>query len=203
MNSPEGGQASDDALLRGLGAGETGAIALLYERHGSRMVAFARRYVTEDGVAEDIVEELLRRWLERPPRVRDHDRVEAFLATSVYHAAIDWMRRDRAEQGRPPRSPVEPGLRDRRKSPWVSEPKANESRERLRLRLVAALEQLSGPDRLLLEAHYGQALTPDECMTLLGIGRDAFHQRLHRARGRLAGSLATRDARRVREEETQ
>jgi RNA polymerase sigma factor (sigma-70 family) len=167
------------------------------------MVAFARRYVTEDGVAEDIVEELLRRWLERPPHVHNHDRLNAFLATSVYHAAIDWMRRDRAEQGRPPRSPDETGLRDGRKSPWVTEPNTGESRESLQRRLATALEQLSGPDRLLLEAHYGQALTPDECMTLLGIGRDAFHQRLHRARGRLAGLLATGDAMRVEEEEAQ
>ena len=153
------------------------------------MVAFARRHVPDDGIAEDIVAELLRRWLERPPHVRDQDRLGAFLAASVYHATIDWIRRDRAEQGRPPRSQVETASQDQRRKSWVNEPKPNESRGDLQVRLLSALRQMSAPDRLLLETHYARALTPEECMTLLGISRDAFHQRLHRARGRLARLL--------------
>jgi DNA-directed RNA polymerase specialized sigma24 family protein len=49
---------------------------------------------------------------------------------------------------------------------------------------------MSHADRLLLEVHYGQALTPDECVSWLQISRPAFHQRLHRARVRLARLLA-------------
>jgi len=60
----------------------------------------------------------------------------------------------------------------------------------MRTRLTAALERLSSSDRLLLETHYGQALTTEECMALLGISRAAFHQRLHRSRTRLARLLA-------------
>ena len=94
---------SDQELLRVLRDGEPQAVSLVYQRYGSKMLAFARRYVADDAAAEDVVIDLLHRWLERPPSIADADRVSAFLATSIYHAAIDWIRRDRAEQGRPPR----------------------------------------------------------------------------------------------------
>ena len=76
---------------------------MLYQRHGPRMIAFARRYVRHQGTAEDVVVGLLGKWLERPPQMAEAQRMVAFLATSVYHAAIDWMRRERAEQGQAPR----------------------------------------------------------------------------------------------------
>jgi RNA polymerase sigma factor (sigma-70 family) len=143
------------------------------------MVAFARRHVGDRSTAEDVVIALIGRWLERPPRVRDADRIATFLATSVYHASIDWMRRERAEQGQRPR-----GEEERASSPAMAMPG-----DHLRARLSAALDRISKGDRVLLETHYGQALTTEECMELLGISRAAFHQRLHRARSRLASLL--------------
>ena len=167
----------DHDILQALAGGQPEAVAALYRRHGARMLAFARRYVKTDGAADDVVSGLIGRWLERPPRVRDSDRLAAFLATSVYHAAIDWMRRERAERGQPPRDPGRPPPHEvaSRRSPVD-----------LRAQLSAALEKLTPSERTLLETHYGQALSTEECMEMLGITRAAFHQRLHRARVRLA-----------------
>ena len=140
------------------------------------MIAFARRYVLAEGAAEDIVAGLVGRWLEHPPRVRDADRLAGFLATSVYHAAVDWMRRERAEKGQPPRAT------DRS----MSRPAAPRvALEEMRSRLAAALDRLPPAERTVLESHYGRALTTEECMEVLGISRAAFHQRLHRARQHL------------------
>lgn len=172
---PEGDQELLDALARG----EPQAVATLYQRHGTRMVAFARRYVADRTAAEDIVIGLLGRWLERPPRVRDVERMATFLATSVYHASIDWARSERAERGEYPRGR---GTEARSHAAPVV-------REDLRTPLQIALKKLSNDDRLLLETHYGRALTTEECMESLGISRAAFHQRLHRARVRLAGLM--------------
>lgn len=174
------GLSSDQEILHALGRGEPAGIAALYQLHGARMIAFARRYVIAEGPAEDIVAGLLGRWLEHPPRVRDADRLAGFLATSVYHAAVDWMRRERAEQGQPPRAP-DPSV-GRRAAPRVA-------LEEMRTRLAAALERLSDAERTLLEGHYGRAMTADECMEILAISRPAFHQRLHRARQHLAELL--------------
>jgi len=179
----------DDELLRALGAGEVHSVGLVYQRHGAKMVSFARRYVNDAGSAEEVVAELLSRWLERPPKVRDAERIGAFLATSVYHAAIDWIRRERAAHGRPPRSEASVRLEDGRLKGPISQPAGELDRESLRSRLAHALDQLSPADRLLLEAHYAQALTPSESMKVLGINRAAFYQRLHRARLRLAQLL--------------
>ena len=180
---------SDQALLLALSRGEPAAIAQLYQRHGPRMIAFARRYVRHQGTAEDIVVGLLGKWLERPPRVAEAQRMVAFLATSVYHAAIDWIRRERAEQGQPPRGEPIAASADGRVSGPLAEPSMEASQADLRSQLAAALGRLSSSDRLLLETHYGQALSPEECMDVLQISRAAFHQRLHRARTRLARTL--------------
>ena len=183
---------NDDALLRALGEGEVHAVALLYQRHGAKMTSFARRYVHDEGAADDVVAELLGRWLERPPVVRDVERLAAFLARSVYHAAIDWIRRDRAAQGRPPRNDLAAAVEDRRLAGPVADPGGELSKETLHSRLAIALAQLSEADRLLLEGHYAQLLTPAESMRLLDINRAAFDQRLHRARLRLARLLAAK-----------
>ena len=64
------------------------------------------------------------------------------------------------------------------------------AREDMRGRLATGLEGLSAGERVLLETHYGRALTAEECMEQLGISRAAFHQRLHRARVHLAALLS-------------
>src|SRR4029077_21242096 len=136
------------------------------------------RYVRDSAAAEDVVIGLLGRWLERPPQVRDTERISAFLATSVYHAAVDWIRRERAERGQRPRG-----------GSAELPPRAHVDRVDMRSRLGAAMAKLSPPHRLLLETHDGRALPTEECMEQLGISRAAFHQRLHRARSHLAELL--------------
>lgn len=178
MNPQSTAPESDQALLDALGRGEAQAIATLYMRHGDRMVAFAGRYVRDSAAAEDVVIGLLGRWLERPPQVRDAERINAFLATSVYHAAVDWIRRERAERGQVPRAGSD-----------EQPPPKHVDRVDMRSRLAAAMAKLSERERLLLETHYGRALTTEECMEQLGISRAAFHQRLHRARSHLAELL--------------
>jgi RNA polymerase sigma-70 factor, ECF subfamily len=182
------GVEADELLLEALGEGDPEAVASVYRRHGPKMVAFARRYVTDPGAAEDIVIGLIGRWLERPPATRRIEHLAAFLATSVYHASIDWIRRERAQQGQAPRGDES---QTRLGAGPVFDPDHGTSRESLRERLSAAMEQLRGDERLLLEAHYGRALTAEECMSRLGITRAAFHQRVHRARTHLAQLLET------------
>ncbi len=164
-------------------------MATLYLHYGPRMVGFAQRYVGDRDSAEDVVAELLERWLHNPPGVRAQEHLRGFLATSVYHAAVDFIRRDRAAQGKPPRSADVTPPQDRRRKQAFVESGPGLPPEELRTSLLAALDQLSSSDRLLLEPYYGQALSPVECMSMLRIGRAAFHQRLHRARMRLARFL--------------
>jgi RNA polymerase sigma-70 factor (ECF subfamily) len=176
----------DQSLLQALSRGEPEAAAALFRQHGAKMVAFARRYVGDPAAAEDVVTGLIGRWLERPPHTGSVEHVSAFLATSVYHAAIDWIRRERAEQGMRPRGV--PLASQRGTAPLV-DASSPSSVEAMRKRLSSAMERLNEDERLLLESHYGRALTVDECMAQLGITRAAFHQRVHRARARLARLL--------------
>jgi RNA polymerase sigma-70 factor, ECF subfamily len=176
----------DQLVLQRMAEGDPDAVAAVYRRHGARMVAFAKRYVGDLGAAEDVVIGLIGRWLERPPRTQTVEHVSGFLAASVYHAAIDWLRRERTEQGRPPRHDPSPSHLG---TVPVAEVDSATSRAAMRARLAAAMEQMRDDERLLLEAHYGRALTVDECISQLGITRAAFYQRVHRARERLARLL--------------
>ena len=193
MSSVSDTSDSDSQLLVSLSRGDPEAVANLFLHYGPRMVGFAQRYVGARETAEDVVGDLLERWLHNPPSVRGQEHLRGFLATSVYHAAVDLIRRDRAAQGKPPRSADFAPLHDPlRRQPFVdSRPEFPPGG--LLTRLPAALDQLSHSDRLLLETYYGQALSPEECMSMLRIGRAAFHQRLHRARMRLARLLLPAD----------
>ena len=182
----------DRELLEALRRGEARSLAALYQRYGGKMLGFARRFVADQDAAEDVVIDLFRRWLEHPPRVQDAERLSAFLATSVYHAAVDWVRRDRAEQGQTPRLQADPDTPGPGSMVAVGQ---DASREVLQSRLARAMAHLSSQDRALLETHYGQALTTEECMTVLQVSRAAFHQRLHRARERLGRLLAEEERR--------
>ena len=193
MSSVSDTSGSDSQLLVSLSRGDPEAVANLFLHYGPRMVGFAQRYVGARETAEDVVADLMERWMHNPPSVRGQEHLRGFLATSVYHAAVDFIRRDRAAQGKPPRSADVTARQDRRRKLPFVESGPGLPPEGLLARLLAALDQLSGSDRLLLETYYGQALSPEECMSVLRIGRTAFHQRLHRARMRLARLLSPAD----------
>lgn len=88
------GSAEDEALLRGLVAGDEGAFAELYLRHADAVARIAHRLVG-DGDLDDVVQETFLHAASRAGDLRDPRRLRAWLVTIAVRRAKRVLRRDR------------------------------------------------------------------------------------------------------------
>ncbi|WP_344428034.1 sigma-70 family RNA polymerase sigma factor [Pseudonocardia ailaonensis] len=98
--SPQDGRPpgrDDDGLVARVVVGEQAALGQLYDRYGRRAYSLARRICADDGLAEDVVQEVfLVFW--REPRRFDAQRgsFSTWLLTLVHHKAVDAVRKESA-----------------------------------------------------------------------------------------------------------
>jgi RNA polymerase sigma factor (sigma-70 family) len=89
------GGPSDDELVRRLGDADGAALSQLYQRFGRPCYSLARRICSDDGLAEDVVQEVfLTLW--RDPTRFDSSRgsFATWLLTLIHHKAVDAVRRE-------------------------------------------------------------------------------------------------------------
>ncbi|MBA2414657.1 MAG: sigma-70 family RNA polymerase sigma factor [Geodermatophilaceae bacterium] len=93
--SSSAGRHADVALVGRLTQGDTAALEQLYDRYGRPAYSLARRILADDGLAEDVVQEVfLALW--RQPERFDADRgaFSSWLLTMTHHKAVDAVRRE-------------------------------------------------------------------------------------------------------------
>lgn len=159
--------------------GSEARFAALFEEHAPRLFAYARRHVAAAD-AEDLVSEafiVAMKRLEDLPE--DPGEAFAWLVGTVRRLAANQRRRLRT-QDRYWRDAVREG--------WHvtgSPEDAVADRERC----LAALASLSTTDRELLLLVAWEGLTTEQAAAVLGISRNTFSVRLHRARQRLESHI--------------
>jgi len=87
----------DEQIVRRVVAGDQDALGALYDRYGRPAYSLARRICADDGLAEDVVQEVfLAFW--RDPRRFDAGRGSfgTWLLTLVHHKSVDAVRRESA-----------------------------------------------------------------------------------------------------------
>lgn len=92
---------ADDALVRRMAGGDSTALAALYDRYGRPAFSLARRICADEGIAEDVVQEVfLAVW--RDPARFDPRRgaFGSWLMTLVHHKSVDAVRREGAVRRR-------------------------------------------------------------------------------------------------------
>lgn len=178
---------ADADVLRRIRAGDRSAIEELYERFRRPAFALARRILSDDALAEDVLQEVfLSVW--RDPAAFDRGRgsVASWLLAVVHHKAVDAVRREESQRRRQ-------GLAEQERA--LEEPVATRDvEEEAWSRVVAgqvrtAMGALSPPQREALTLAYYGGYTQREVAALTGAPLGTIKTRMLKGMRRLKEEL--------------
>jgi len=187
----------DDATLVQLVAiADPDALAVLYQRHGAACYRLARRVTVNDALAEDAVQEaFVGLWRDPAAYVSGQGSVLNWLLGLTHHKAVDFVRRETAQQRRQhaqaAKQALDPPPNDPAAAAWAG----------IRAETVrAALSELPEPQRHALALAYFGGYTQREIAQLTGTPLGTVKTRMFTAMRRLQLRLASLDD--LRGEET-
>lgn len=187
---------ADELLVRRICDGDQAALGELYDRYGRPAFSLARRICADDGIAEDVVQEVFLTFWKDPHRyVPDRGAFGTWLLTLVHHKSVDAVRREStirrrtvpaADDGAEWSAPPGPGADQAALGAVV----AGQVRE--------ALGQLPAEQRQALALAYYGGYTQREVATITGVPLGTVKsrmftgvQRLRSVLGPLIGDVAT------------
>ena len=187
---------ADDLVVRRIVDGDQAALGELYDRYGRPAYSLARRICADDGIAEDVVQEVfLAFW--RDPRRYDPARgaFGTWLLTLVHHKSVDAVRRESAIRRR-----TVPAAEDGEE--WSAPPGPGADQAALGAVVAGqvrdALGQLPSEQRQALTLAYFGGYTQREVATITGVPLGTVKsrmftgmQRLRSVLGPLIGDIAT------------
>jgi RNA polymerase sigma-70 factor (ECF subfamily) len=174
---------SEEELMAAYVAGDAEAFQRLFRALAPSVHAFFARTVRHGAVAEDLVQTTFLKLHRARGSWRGGGRVRPWVFTIAAHVRSDWLRRRGCEE----EEIDDEALSD-------SEPEEDPAvvalaRERSR-RVHAAIECLSGPQRVVVQLHRFEELSFGEIGEVLGISESAAKLRAFRAYGELRRLLA-------------
>lgn len=175
----------DAALVAGVGRRDARCLESLYARYGTPCYGLARRILGDDGLAQDVVQEVFLALWNQPERF-DAGRgpFASWLLALVHHKAVDSVRR---EQNARRRSSA-PDVLDQKPDPApgvAEEVWTGLRRERVR----AALRELPEPQRHALALAYYGGYTQREIAGLTGLPLGTVKTRMLLGMRRLRAAL--------------
>jgi RNA polymerase sigma factor (sigma-70 family) len=176
-------QSTDEQLIERLARGNSGALTPLYDRHARTIFMFLCRLMSDEAVAEDLLQETFLAAWHSARTFRGHSSVRTWLFGIAHHKAGHWLRRRRSEPldedaEIPAPGPAVPDLAD---AAWERE------------RVMVALAQLPPAQRAVLELTFFHGLSCAEVAEALDCPVGTVKSRAHLARQRLAQLLADPD----------
>jgi RNA polymerase sigma factor (sigma-70 family) len=181
-------QEPDDRVVVGqLAAGDQGALATLYDRHGSACYRLARQVTANATLAEDAVQEAFLGLWRSPGSYRpDRGTVRSWLLGLTHHKAVDSVRRETAQQRR-----QEAHAAQRALDPPRAEDPAAAAWDGIRAAQVrAALTELPEAQRHAVALAYFGGYTQPEIAELTGVPLGTVKTRTFTAMRRLRLTLA-------------
>lgn len=175
--------ASDAALVVAVGRWREDALAEAYRRHGGAVYALARRVARDDGIAEEVTQEVFVRLWTAPDRF-DPERgsLRSWLLAQTHGRAIDRLRSDSARR-----------LREERDAQMTAAAGYDVEREALDLtvadRVRDAMAGLPPGERRAIELAYFDGYTYREVATLLDTPEGTIKSRIRAALKRLRADL--------------
>lgn len=182
-------EVADEVLVSRAQAGDTGAYDELVTRHRGRIYAMVRKMVRNDADAWDLSQEAFIKAWKALPRFEAKARFTTWLYRIAHNTVYDWARRKRPEAGGElndeifgsdridPASTTTPSM-DRA-------PDAEMVGDELRLKIEAALDQLSPQHREAVVLKDVQGLAYKEIAEVMDCSIGTVMSRLHYARQKL------------------
>ena len=178
----------DDAeLVVRIGRRDEHALGEVLRRHREPTIAFARRLVADDALAEEVAQEVFLRLWQQPERYnRERGALRAFLLAQTHGRAIDRVRSDTARRRREEReAALSPSLQETAEEPVVGRAVADEVRQ--------ALAELSEPEQRAVELAYFGGHSYREVAQILDLPEGTVKGRIRAALSKLRETLADRD----------
>lgn len=183
---PEDG-VGDVEILRRIRAGDRGAVDELYERFRRPAFALARRILADDGLAEDVLQEVfLGVW--RDPGAYDGARGSfgSWLLAMVHHKAVDAVRREESQRRRQARVEDQLAL----DAPVATGDVEDDAWSRVVAEQVrSAMNVLPGPQKEALTLAYYGGFTQREVAALTGAPLGTVKTRMLAGMRRLKSEL--------------
>lgn len=199
-SAPATTSADEQALVSALRAGDPSAFETLVRLYGGRMLAVARRLLSNEEDARDVVQDAMLSAYRAIGRFEGHSRLSTWLHRITVNTALMKLR----TRSRKPEESIEPLLptfneRGHHTARVVSWEGADElfEREESRALVRQAIDELPDTYRTVLLLRDIEEMDTEEVARLLGITPNAVKARLHRARqalGTLLGPLFRREA---------
>lgn len=183
---------NDDALIRALKAGDAAAYEQLVRTHGGRMLATARRYLSDEE-ARDAVQDAFVSAFKAIDRFDGRAQIGTWLHRIVVNSSLMRIRKakTRREEALEPLLPgfLEDGHRSTPEPAWPADAEARIGRAQTRQAIRSAIERLPEGYRNVLMLRDIEGLSGAETAAQMGISPGAVKVRLHRARQALRALL--------------
>jgi len=180
-------------LVRRLKAGDEDAYATLVRTIGARMLGVARRFLQDEELARDAVQDAFLSAFRSIQTFDAQSQLSTWLHRIVVNASLMKLRtrRRKPEQSIEPLLPAfdEVGHHASPVVPWTESAEHALVRAETRARVRRAIDELPETYRTVLLLRDIEELSTREAAEALGIGENALKLRLHRARQALATKL--------------
>lgn len=179
----------DAALVELVEKGDHEALAVLYRRYGKICYRLAHRVTGNQALAEDAVQEAFTGlWRDPGAYLPGQGSVRSWMLGVTHHKAVDFVRRETAQQRRQRAQAAEQAL-----DPPARDP-ADEAWAGIKARTVRdALAELPPPQRQALALAYFGGYTQREIAELTGVPLGTVKTRMFAAMHRLQERLSVRE----------
>ncbi len=167
---------NDEELAQLVAGGDAAALELLYDRYSRQAIGLAYRIIGQLELAEEVVQEAFLRFWERPDLYQvERGRFVSWLLTVVHHRAINERRRSGFRLNVSADQPAGDGSHDLGEAGLLSQLSHNGPgphevvwKQEQRAAVRQALDQLSHPQRQVIELTYFNGLNQREVAQHLG-----------------------------------
>jgi RNA polymerase sigma-70 factor (ECF subfamily) len=174
---------SDEELIRAISGGNRHAMKLLYERHSVRVFRFALRFVADESVAEDLVNDVfLDVWRKAAGTFAGHSQVSTWLLAIARNKAIAVTRRRSFD---PLNDNICETILD-----GADNPETVMGKSQTRSLLFQCLTNLSPAHREVIDLVYYHEKSIDEVAEIIRVPPNTVKTRMFYARNHLAKLLA-------------